>query len=239
MQAALKETLLKHACEPYRRTGVFNFRWARGKLGGDPIFPALLGGRLLPSKARITDLGCGRGLLAAWFLGAEQLARQGRWPDAATPVQGLNFRGVDLNARDVACGTQALDAPYGARVQLRQGDMREADLAGSDVVTLLDVLHYVPFDDQERLLDRIRAALPAGGLLITRVGDALGGLRFRISQVVDQLSIVMQGHAPCRMWTRPMRDWIDLLEHRGFLVETRPMNMDTPFANVMLVGRLH
>jgi len=57
--------------------------------------------------------------------------------------------------------------------------------------------------------------------------------------VVDQLSIVMQGHAPCRMWTRPLRDWIELLERRGFLVETRAMSTDTPFANVMLVGRLH
>ena len=75
MQPALKRHLLDHATAPYRATGTLNYRWARGKLGYDPIFAALIELAVFPDGARVLDLGCGRGLLAAWFLAAERLAR--------------------------------------------------------------------------------------------------------------------------------------------------------------------
>lgn len=239
MQASLKKRLLDLACEPYRPTGHFNYHWACGKLGHDPVFAALLDQALLSDGARVMDLGCGRGLLAAWCLAAEQLAKQGEWPSTLrAPPTGLRFRGVELMAREAQCGNRALQPLYGARVQLEGGDMRQADLRGLDVIAVLDVLHYIPHAEQDQLLDRIRAALGSGGLFIARVGDAGSGWRFKVSQWVDAGISFAQGHRLERMWCRPVSAWTEALVQRGFQVQALPMSHGTPFANVLLLARV-
>jgi cyclopropane fatty-acyl-phospholipid synthase-like methyltransferase len=230
--------LLSNACLPYQATGRANFGWARGKLKHDPMFMALLERQVLPDGATVVDLGCGRGLLAAWYLAAERMAQQGQWAAAFAPARGLKFRGVELMAREAACGNTALQPLYGSRVDLAGGDMRTADLDGVDAIAALDVLHYIPTADQDQLLDRIRSALPPGGVFVTRVGDAQGGLRFRISQWVDRCISFVQGHRLSRMWCRPAAEWMLALQRRGFTVQACPMSAGTPFANVMLVCRV-
>jgi cyclopropane fatty-acyl-phospholipid synthase-like methyltransferase len=230
--------LLSNACLPYQATGRANFGWARGKLRYDPMFMALLQHRVLPDGATVMDLGCGRGLLAAWCLAAERVAQQGAWAAAFAPPRGLKFRGVELMAREAECGNEALQPLYGSRVQLTGGDMRSADLSGVDAIAALDVLHYIPTADQDRLLDRIRSALGAGGVFVTRVGDAQAGLRFRVSQCVDRCISFVQGHRLSRMWCRSAVEWTQALQRRGFSVEACPMSAGTPFANVMLVCRV-
>lgn len=237
MPPELKRRMLQLSTEPYRATGYINYRWARGKLGGDPLFPALIEHAILPSGARVLDLGCGRGLLASWLLSAERLAAQGLWPDDVAPPAGLSFRGVDLVAREAECGNRALRPLYGDRVQLSGGDMREAKFDGIDAVAILDVLHYIPYAEQDRLLDRIRAALGREGLFVARIGDASAGLRFAFSQAVDRGISFIQRHRLPQLWCRPLDAWSAALERRSFAVETIPMSTGTPFANVMLVAR--
>lgn len=239
MQPTLKNRLLDLACQPYKPTGRFNYHWARGKLGRDPIFGALLERGVLPDGARVLDLGCGRGLLAAWMLAAEQLAGQGEWPATLmSPPSGLSFRGVELMEREAECGNRALQPLHGRRVRLSGGDMREFDPGEVDVVAILDVLHYIPLAEQDRLLDRIRASLGRNGLFVTRVGDAGAGVRFRVSQIVDHCISFAQGHRLARMWCRPLDDWLAALRSRGFEVQATPMSDGTPFANVMLTCRV-
>ncbi len=238
MQSGLKKRLLDVATEPYRNTGHFNFHWARGKLWGDPIFTVLLERPMLPDGAHVLDLGCGRGLLAALLLGAERLAALGEWHGGPAPPTGLRFRGIELMEREAICGNQALQPLYGERVEFSGGDMRNAGLHGADVIAILDVLHFVSYAEQDRILDRIRAAIGTGGLFVTRVGDADGGMRFALSQAVDSCMSFIQGHRLTRMWCRPLSRWICALEERGFAVEAVPMRKGPPFSNVMLVARV-
>jgi len=238
MQTSLKNQLLDRATAPYRATGTFNYRWARGKLGADPIFPALAQATVIPDGARVLDLGCGRGLLAAWLLAAEQLAAEGRWSAGQAPPRRLRFRGIDLVAREAECGNRALKPLHGERVQLAGGDMRDADFADTDVIAILDALHYVSHAEQDRMLDRMRAALGPGGLLVTRVGDAGGGWRFAASRCVDHCMALAQGHRLARLHCRTLADWTTALRARGFTVQSKPMSAGTPFANVMLIARL-
>ncbi|MHB8623363.1 MAG: SAM-dependent methyltransferase [Sulfuricaulis sp.] len=238
MRSDLKKLLLDLASAPYRRTGRFNYYWARGKLAADPIFVALLEQAVFSPGFRVLDLGSGRGLLSAWFLAAEQLGTQGRWPAPVMPPQGLRFRGVELMAREVDCGIRALHPVYGERVQLTSGDMRLAELRDVEAIAILDALHYIPYAEQDLLVDRIHAALRSGGLFVTRVGDAGGGMRFFLSQIVDRVTTFMQGHRLARMWCRPLPAWISLLRAKGFAVEVQPMSAGTPFANFMLVARV-
>lgn len=237
MQSALKLQLLEAACEPYRTAGNFHYHWARGKLGRDPVFTSLLEQGTLHQCARVLDLGCGRGLLAAWFLAAEQLASTGQWPVSFDVPTGIEFHGVDLHAGACAAGNRALKPHFGDRVSLVNDDMCRADLRGYDAITILDVLHYIPFAPQEVLLDQIRASLRPDGLLVTRVGNALGGWRFRFSQWVDLVVTNAQGHRVRSLYCRPLSDWTRALEERGFTVTAQPMCDGTPFPNVLLVAR--
>jgi SAM-dependent methyltransferase len=235
MQADQRKHLTQLAAAPYRTAGYVDWQWARNKLGRDPIFAALLDKGLLRDGAKVVDLGCGRGLLAAWYFAAERMAEQGRWQGAAPP-KGLRFHGYDLIAKHVDAGCQALRPLYGERVEIEEGDMRHARLDGADAIAILDVLHYVPPEDQEALLRRVHAALPAGGLLVTRVGNADGNLAFRFSQLVDGIVNFQRDFKLPKLWCRPLADWLALLDRVGFDVQPTPMSKGTPFANVMLVA---
>lgn len=223
---------------PYRATGSFHYRWARGKLGHDPVFSSLLTQGTLGQCKRVLDLGCGRGLLAAWFLAADQLATTGQWPVRFEVPTGVEFHGVDLHPDACAAGNRALQPHFGDRVSLVSGDMCHADLRGYDAITILDVLHYISFAQQEELLDQVRAALGPGGLLVTRVGNAQGGWRFRFSQWVDLAVAYAQGHRISALHCRTLNDWTRALEARGFTVTVQAMSEGTPFANALLVARV-
>ena len=231
----LRQHLVNLASQPYRAAGRFAYHFARGKLGSDPMFPGLLERGLIPDNARILDLGCGQGLLAAWLLAARQSYAAGEWPaDWAAPGQPADIRGVDLLSSDITRAQTALGAP----ARFEQGDMRHVDFGHADVVVSMDVLHYVDIPAQDEVLRRVRAALPANGLFITRVGDADAGLAFKLSNWVDRTVAFFRGNSLPSTHGRPLREWRQALESLGFHVEATDMNGSLPFANVMLIARL-
>ena len=74
--------LHRMASERYRSGGRFAWHFARGKLGRDPVFRALLERGRIPAQARVLDIGCGQGLLASLLAACDQLAASRRWPAA-------------------------------------------------------------------------------------------------------------------------------------------------------------
>jgi len=89
---------------------------------------------------------------------------------------------------------------------------------------------------QLEVLQRVRAALPPRGLLLLRVGDAGGGLRFRYGQWSDKLVMLLRGHSIVAQHCRSVPQWRGLLRECGFDSEARPMSQGTPFANVLLIA---
>jgi hypothetical protein len=86
------------------------------------------------------------------------------------------------------------------------------------------------------VLKRVRAALPARGLLLLRIGDADGGLRFRYSQWVDKLVMLFRGHSSVNTHCRSATQWREIVRECGFEVQATPMSEGTRFANVLLIG---
>lgn len=235
---AFLKSLRAEACRPFWAGGRFAFFHAWGKLGGDPIFRELLRRGLLPSGARLLDLGCGQGCLFAWLLAAQRLFERGHWPTGWPPAPSFrSLRGVELLPREVerAVATFAGRHPL---VQVEQGDMTRVELGSVDAVTILDALHYVDHAAQERLLRRIRAALPPGGLFLTRVGDASAGWPFQVSNWVDRAVALARSHRPPHLYCRSLGEWQTLLAGLGFEVDTEPMSKGKTFANAMLVCRV-
>ena len=233
--ASLRLLLVDAASRHFRTAGRFAYHFARGKLSGDPVFLALLERGLLPDRARILDLGCGQGLLAAWLLAARQQYDSGEWPVGwPEPGRPGDIRGIDLLASDIRRAAAALPTP----ARFEQGDMRFVDFAQADVVVIMDALHYVDVAAQNDVLHRVREALPPGGLFLTRVGNAAAGFGFQLSNWVDRSVAFFRGNRLPPLHCRPLPDWIAALEALGFSVETASMNGKLPFANVMLIAHL-
>lgn len=227
--------LVELASAPYRAAGRFAWYFARGKLTGDPAFPAILARGLLAKSTRILDLGCGQGLLAAWLLAAQAAERAGHWPKDWPPAPApRQLTGVEINPREVARARRAL----GERAQFLQGDIGHVDYGAVDAIVILDVLHFGDFASQEAVLGRARAALAPGGVLLLRVGDAAGGWGFTLSTWVDRLVALLRRRRWYRLACRPASEWHALLSRLGFVTEALPMSAGTPFSNVLLVGRL-
>lgn len=236
---SLPKALLDQVTAPYRPLGDFTWRMARGKLGRDPVFAGLLQRGLIQSHARILDIGCGQGLLAALLCGLDQHPFLSRaWPPAwAGAPQGVKVRGIELMPRDVERARHAL-AHLGARAEFVQGDMCRTDFGQADTVVILDVLHYVSHAAQDDVLRRVKAALSPGGTLLLRVGDASAGLPFRLSNWIDLIVTYLRGNRLASLHCRPLSEWQQALTGLGFEVQTLKMHEGTPFANSLLVARL-
>ena len=237
MTRTFLKTLVDEASAPFRRGGHFAYHYARGKLSSDCIFRELLKRGIFPAEGRYLDLGCGQGSLFGWLLAARKLYEQGNWPDSWAPAPlPLSLRGVELMQLDVDRAARAFGTDHPV-VRVEQGDMNQVDFGQVDVVTILDALHYFDHDRQRAVLQRIRAALPPGGLFLTRVGNASAGLPYHLCNWVDHAVTFVRGHRLPRLYCRPVSEWTDILSDIGFAVEPVSMNEGKPFANVMLVCR--
>lgn len=236
---SLSPELLEQATLPYRSLGNFTWRFARGKLGGDPVFAGLLQRGLIPSNAKVLDIGCGQGLLAALLCSLDkQSPAEQAWPAGWAPAPtGVSVRGIELMPRDVARAQTAL-GHLGSRAQFIQADMCSTDFGQADVAVILDVLHYVNHDAQDDVLRRVKAALPPGGRLLLRVGDAAAGLPFHLSNWVDVVVTFVRRHRLSSLYCRSLTEWQKALAQLGFMVKSIPMHQGTPFANVLLLASL-
>ena len=228
----------EHATSPYRKAGRFAWHFARGKLGRDPVFRGLIERGLIGAhRRRVVDIGCGQGLFASLLstLSAMQ-SRPGAWPASwgAAPAT-VRYTGIELMPKDVARARTSIGHLRPAP-EFVCADMCEAELPPSDLVVILDVLHYVDLEAQEGVLRRVREALQPGGRLLLRVGDAASRRGFAISQWVDRTVTRIRGHRVSPTWGRPLDDWMLLLQRLGFTVRSIPMSEGTPFANVLLVA---
>jgi len=227
--------LQQAASAHYRSGGRFAWHFARGKLGRDPVFRALVAGGTIAPGSRVLDIGCGQALLASLLAECHALAAANRWPAAwGAPPSGASYTGIELMSADVARAELALkQLPSPPRLVC--ADMRSMTFDPCDVVVVLDVLHYVDLHAQDKLLARIAAALRPGGRLLLRVGDPQQGVRFRVTRWVDRLVTRLRGHAAPPTWNRSLPEWRAALQEFGFSVREQPMSQGTPFANVLLV----
>jgi SAM-dependent methyltransferase len=220
----------------WRPTDLFAYFRARGKLRGDPAFSQILKEGLLGESQRILDLGCGQGLLAAWLLAARSRSdeRPQNWPaDWAAAPRPTSIRGIELRRRDIQRARHAL----GQQAEFEVGDIKEAEFGIVDAIVILDVLHYLDYESQLRVLHRAQTALAPGGVLLLRVADAGSGFRFALGKYIDQtVMLAHYGRAP-RIYCRAMREWLEVLQAAGFHCTAMPMSAGTPFANIMLIAR--
>jgi SAM-dependent methyltransferase len=218
----------------YASVGTFGRLYAREKLARDPIFFSLLERGLIPDCERLLDLGCGQGLLLALLVAARDTARAGLWPSDWPPAPSVaRLHGIERNAREVRRARIALSG----EARIDEVDLREAELPRSQVIALVDVIHYLELAAQERLLASVAEALEPGGLLLLRVCDAAAGVSAFLTRVSDHIGSLAKREGFARLHLRSAAEWRARLEAVGLSVAALPMSAGTPFANVLLCAR--
>ena len=221
------------AAARYRGIDGHAYRFARSKLRRDAAFRTLLERGLIPPGARVLDLGCGQGLVAALLAEAGRAAAERRWPESwPPPPVGARVTGVDLLAADIARARAALDGA----AEFVHGDMRDPPSQTYDVVVFLDTLHYLAPADQEALLGRANARLRAGGTMLLRVHDDAAPLRATFGRWVDRCTGALRGNGLGRVHGRSVADWCAQLEALGLRTTTHRADGRAPFANRLIVA---
>lgn len=227
----LRTRLIRQAATGYRAGGRRGYYFARAKLRHDPFYTLLLTEPLIPAGAHVIDLGCAQALLGSWLAAAQHCYRLGLWDiTCPAPAAIASYRGIDRNESEIRRARQAL----GDSADLLVADLGAAQLDGATVIVLLDVLHYLDFATQRRLLSQVRAALPADGLLLVRVGDSAAGVRARVSGWVDSLVLRLHGYGSSRLHRRPLAQWLLLLGEQGFAVQQIARQQSLTYANALL-----
>lgn len=127
--------------------------------------------RIVPRRARITDIGCGLGPLSYMLamLSGER-----------------TVLGIDYDADKIAVANHNFSR--NERIRFVCANVADYDLPESDVFIMNDMLHYMDYPSQERLLETCIGKLLPGGMLIIRDGDAGGTAKHRVTRFTELLS---------------------------------------------------
>ncbi|HND31051.1 MAG TPA: methyltransferase domain-containing protein, partial [Myxococcota bacterium] len=146
----------------------------RGKVSWDPVFWALL--ERLPEEGSLLDVGCGEGLLGLYLrLGGKK----------------LNILGVDHDGARIARAQRA--AAGLPDLEFQVADARSVE-GSFDVITLIDVLHYLPTEAQAALLARLVGMLRPGGRLYLRDPEPGRGLAGWWTRASERLFVALGRH---------------------------------------------
>jgi len=217
------------ASRRYRPAGITAWRFARGKLRGDPVYRAVWEGPWI-QQGTIVDVGCGPGLMFALFVSAQE---SGEIEPMLEWRRECRLVGIETRSQVASIARLAL----GSFAEVISADARQSPLPCCHTVLLFDVLHMMPAPDQETLLKAILCALAPNGVILIREADAAAGWRFHVVRFANRMKALLKGYSSRGFHFRSTAEWSEWLQTHGLDVEFHPMHQGTPFGNVLLVAR--
>ena len=221
--------LVRRASDRYVATSITAWEFARGKLRGDPVYRHALCGGLLPSGGVLVDVGCGQGLMLAILAEAARQTGSGTRPAGRAFPRFDRLIGVERRRRVASLARKAL----GSDAEVLERDARSIATGSCRAVLFFDVLHMMPWDDQEAIVRAMAMALEPGGVILVREADASAGWRFAGIRAVNRSKAVLLGAWRQEFHFRTKIEWLACFARLGLAADVRPMGEGTPFANVL------
>lgn len=174
----------------------------------------------LPREGTILDLGSGHGLLALVM---------------ALQCSGRQVRGTDHDAgrfalaRRAAHGLENLDFQAGNLLERVRDE--KIDLAPAGIV-IMDTLHYLSPEEQNRLVRWAYSVLVPGGIFLVRDVDAGAGLSYLWNNLHERVMTGLGFTRAERMHFRARTEWEELFQGPGFAVTSEKCSR-FPFADLL------
>jgi 1-acyl-sn-glycerol-3-phosphate acyltransferase len=110
--------------------------------------------RLLPKSGHITDIGTGYGYLPYML---------------SFTSKNRTFTGIDYDRDKILTATNNISK--NERLDFINADVTQVELPESDAFILNDVLHYMPYNEQNKLIQKCILCLKPSGIIIIRDGN--------------------------------------------------------------------
>jgi 2-polyprenyl-3-methyl-5-hydroxy-6-metoxy-1,4-benzoquinol methylase len=170
--------------------------YAKTKVGGDWVYPLLC--EYIEPGTTVLDLGAGIGLLGLLLHALDR---------------GHRTHGIEWDERKVSFAHRL--APDASTCSMQQGNLLDAAWPKTDVVVLVDVLHYFPIPVQQKLIQRIAEHLEPGGVLYLREMNLEAQGRARITRTIERLAVALRWNRATRVHWRNIQAIQEDLVHVG------------------------
>ncbi len=198
----------------------YDYYYTRTKLRTDPLYPGVLAA-LRDTRAPLLDLGCGLGLLAHALRADGQL---------------LGYHGVDIDAAKIRRARSIAERSRLPHASFDVLDLKQASPRHHGSVTILDVLQYLPAEQQGALIRQAADMLSPGARLVIRCGLSEDNGRGRTSRVADVLAH-FAGWMQELPASFPTRERLQAqLDAAGLHATFSPLYGNTPFNNWLVVA---
>ena len=145
---------------------------------------------IVPSVGTIVDIGCGNGALAHYL-------------SLRSPKRVL--KGIDLSKNRITIALNSVKKKK--NIEFIYGDATTSKLPRVDCYLIVDVLHHIPFQGQEKLIKFIAKSLKNNSILVVKEVDTSNKVFYFFSHLIEKLLYPKE-----HIYARSAREWIRLFK---------------------------
>jgi len=177
--------------------------------------------KYIPREGKIVDLACGHGLFTNLL---------------AIRSEQRKVKGIDLNEGRIEVARRTINSRK--NIDFSVGDLKNIDLLNCDIITVIDVLHLIPYHLQDRLIRECHAVLDDKGTLIIATNNTRPRWRFIISYFVEFMLVrVLRLSMGEKFYYRHPESLLKALEKTGFAIEMPEVKTMWPFSYIHYLCR--
>ena len=183
-------------------------------------FPSLA--RYLPDGEVFVDLGCGYGV---WAFYLAQLRPQ------------VRILGSDPDDDKVQVAAAIARQNGLTRLEFSTGKAQDISLPACSLISLVDILYLIPYDEQIEILQKCAAALlPGGRIMIKEIGSR-PRWKYLVNYLEEVLAVrVLRITRGSEFYFRNEQDWKDILDDLGLQASVIQLDAGYPHPHVLILG---
>lgn len=181
----------------YDSQGIFKALWTVLRIF---LLPYRKLDAVVPLAGTIIDIGCGSGGMTNYL---------------ALRSSKRNMKGIDLSRERISVALKSV----GKRKNIRfiHGDAVTAKLPLADCYIMIDVLHHITFQNQQKLLRFIVQHMKNHSILIVKEVDPSNRIPFLFGHIIEKILYPKE-----KIYARSKKDWVLLFESLGLSFRITP-----------------
>jgi trans-aconitate methyltransferase len=175
-----------------------------------------------PKRGLIVDLGCGYGVISHLV-------------SAACPDRAV--MGIDISSRRIQAAKGSVN--HRGNIEFYAADIRDVQIPPCDAIMVIDILHMLPYRDQERVLAQCYEKLCDSGVLVIKDTMKSPCWRYIYTYAEEVIKTGLgvygrevRGRSP-RYWE--VQEFLKILNKIGFHATSVPLKSYLPYPGVFYI----